>query len=257
MRRLMILAYGFTAYVLFLATFLYAIAFVGDFSFAVPKTIHSGEPADFLTALLINVCLLGAFGLQHSIMARPEFKQRWTRIVPKPIERSTFVFFTCAVFALLFWQWRPMPETVWAVESGAAYAALTAVSLLGWGFVVVATFMIHHFDLFGLRQTWLAARGDQYRDLGFRTPGMYRFVRHPIMLGFLVAFWATPVMSEGRLLFAVVTTCYIAVALQLEERDLIRAHGERYLAYKRQVPSVIPSLRRRVKTDAPVEVSAR
>ncbi|MCW5978847.1 MAG: isoprenylcysteine carboxylmethyltransferase family protein [Bryobacteraceae bacterium] len=236
--RVAALAYGTVAYLIFFGTLLYAIGFVGNIMVA--KSIDTGMPGPFWPSVAINVALLGLFGLQHSVMARPEFKKRWTRIVPKPIERSTFVLFTCFAFALLFWMWQPMPGVVWQIDNPVASAAITALSMAGWLFVVLSTFMIHHFDLFGLRQVYTYLRGDRYRELGFRTPGVYKYLRHPIMLGFMVAFWSAPTMTEGRFLFAMVTTAYILVAIQLEERDLMRFHGPLYAEYRRRVRALLP-----------------
>lgn len=240
MKRILSLAYGALAYTCFLGTIVYAIGFVGNMM--VPKSIDTGASAGTAEAILVNMALLSLFAVQHSGMARPGFKKMWTRIIPQPIERSTFVLATCVVFGMLFWQWRPLPEVVWQVEDPLGAAALTAISLGGWMMVVLATFMIHHFDLFGLRQVYLHFRGYNYRELGFRAPGFYRYMRHPIMAGFLIAFWVTPVMTMGHLLFAAVTTGYILVAIQLEERDLMRFFGDRYRLYRDQVPALLPRL---------------
>jgi protein-S-isoprenylcysteine O-methyltransferase Ste14 len=233
------------AYVFFLGTFLYAFGFVENL--AVPKTIDSGPATTpFELALLINVGLLGLFGLQHSVMARRGFKRWWTRIVPKPIERSTFVLATNVVLCLLFWQGRAMPGVVWSVEHEIAAAFLTAVSWTGWGIVLVSTYLIDHFDLFGLKQVWCCLLGSPYPAPQFRERSFYKHVRHPLLLGFLVAFWATPHMTVGRLVFALTTTAYILVAVQLEERDLVAQHGEEYLSYRRRVPMLVPFVGRRL-----------
>ena len=239
MKRAVMLIYGTAAYLMFAGCLLYAIGFVGDFG--VPKTINSGTPGPWPEAVMVNALLLGLFAVQHSGMARKKFKQILTRAVPKEMERSTYVFATCSVLVLMFAFWQPMPEVIWRVESAAVAAALTGLSLIGWAVVAVSTINIHHFDLFGMRQTWMAFRGEAYRDLGFRTPGLYKLVRHPIQVGFLVAFWATPTMTYGHLLFATMCTGYIFFAVKmLEERDLIREHGERYLSYMNQVGGFVP-----------------
>ena len=232
------MAYGAVAYAIFFGTLCYAVFFVGDV--LVPKTIDSGAPGPFWPSVAVNALLLTLFAVQHSVMARPGFKQAWTKIVPKPIERSTFVYATCAVFILMFWQWRPMPEVVWQVSDQSARMAIYGLQYAGYLFALLATFMIHHFDLFGLRQVYLFALGKRYTDLGFRTPGFYRFVRHPIMLGFLVGFWATPTMTQGHLMFALMTTGYVLVAVQIEERDLVCYYGRKYVDYKRRVAAIVP-----------------
>lgn len=237
MSRVLSLLYGGVCYVFFLAVFLYAIGFVGDFF--VPKTIDSGPAASTGEALLVNVVLLLLFAVQHSVMARRWFKERWTRIVPQHLERSTYVLIASLVLALIFWQWRPLPGTVWSV-GGIGATLLWAAFALGWAIVLVTTFLIDHFDLFGLRQVWLHFRGREYTPVQFQTPGLYRYVRHPLYLGFLMAFWAIPEMSVGHLLFAAATTGYILVAIQFEERDLLRYHGEQYEEYRDRVPMLVP-----------------
>ena len=248
MKRTFTLLYGVIVYSLFLATFLYAIGFVGNLWPAlglVGPLWHSmdvgGKAAPLGEALLVDALLLGLFAVQHSVMARQGFKQVWTRIIPKAVERSTFVLATCICLALLFWQWRPIPTTtVWSVTGGAGAAALFALSCLGWLMVLLATFLINHFDLFGLRQVWYAFRGRPSPELEFRTPLLYKAVRHPIYLGFMIAFWATPFMTLGHLVFAAATTGYMLVAIQLEERDLVRRYGDTYRSYRRQVWMLLP-----------------
>lgn len=242
MSRSIALLYGALCYLIFLVTFLYAIGFVGNL--VVPKTIDSGEPGAFWPSLLVNLGLLGVFAVQHSVMARPGFKRWWTRIVPEPVERSTYVLFASLALLLLYWQWRPLPEVVWAVEDGVGRALLWGLFALGWGLVLVSTFMISHAHLFGVKQVHQYWRRQEPALPGFQTPGLYRYLRHPIMAGFFIAFWATPVMTVGHLLFALATTGYILIAVQLEERDLVQAFGERYQAYRQRVPMFVPRPRR-------------
>jgi protein-S-isoprenylcysteine O-methyltransferase Ste14 len=236
--RVATLIYGLTCYLSFLGIFLYAVGFVTGA--VVPKTIDDGVATPASLAVMINVGLLTLFGVQHSIMARPAFKRWWTRIVPPSVERSTFVLATFVVLSLIFWQWRPLPTPVWSVQNPVASGVLFAVGIAGWLIVLVSTFLIDHFELFGLRQTWLGFRGRPYSKPVFKERLFYRMVRHPLMLGFLVAFFAAPTVSQGRLLFALVTTAYVLVAIQLEERDLLAEHGESYDRYRRRVPMLLP-----------------
>ena len=243
MGRILTFAYGLICYLIFFVTFLYAIGFVGNV--AVPKSIDSGAASTFGPSLLINAVLLGLFAVQHSVMARPAFKRWWTSFVPKQIERSTYVLLASLLLLLLFWQWRPMTSVIWDVQNTVGRAALQVLFWLGWLTVLLSTFMINHFELFGLRQAFANLRGLEPEAHCFKTPGLYRVCRHPIMLGFIVAFWATPHMTVGHLVFAVATTLYILIALQLEERDLVNAYGATYTDYRRRVSMLIPLPRKR------------
>jgi len=237
MSRLLVFVYGVITYSVFLVSYLYAVGFVGNFM--VPKSLDSAPTAPLGTALLINLGLLGLFAVQHSVMARPAFKRQLLRLIPQATERSTYVLVSSLALILLFWQWSPLGGVIWDVQDSTARAVL--YGLFGFGFllVLVATLLINHLDLFGLRQVWLNLRGREYTSLNFVTPGPYRLIRHPLYLGWLFAFWATPTMTVTHLLFAAMTTAYIFVAIQLEERDLIAAHPQ-YVEYKRRVPMMIP-----------------
>jgi len=235
--RITAFVYGVVCYLVFFATFLYAIGFLGNF--LVPKSIDSGREAPFLYALAINAVLLALFALQHSVMARPWFKAAWTRIVPSSVERSTYVLFSSLALLLLFWKWEPMGGVIWKVTNPDGQLALNALYGLGVLIILAATFLISHFDLFGLRQVWLNLRGVPYTNLAFSTPGLYRIVRHPLYVGWLLMFWAAPVMTVAHLVFALGTTAYILIAIQFEERDLIQFHAE-YAEYRRRVPMIIP-----------------
>jgi protein-S-isoprenylcysteine O-methyltransferase Ste14 len=235
--RIMIFAYGLVCYLVFFGTFLYAIGFIGNL--VVPKAIDSGREGPLVEALLIDAALLGLFAIQHSLMARKWFKRAWTRLVPEAAERSTYVLFSSLALILLFWQWRPLGGTIWRVESPAGQAVLYGLFAFGFLLVLVSTFLINHFDLFGLRQVYLYLRGKEYTPLRFGTPGPYRYVRHPLYLGWLFAFWSTPTMTAAHLVFAVATTAYILIAIQFEERDLVRDHSD-YSSYRKQVPMIIP-----------------
>jgi protein-S-isoprenylcysteine O-methyltransferase Ste14 len=241
--RLAAFVYGLVCYAIFFGTFLYAVGFIGGF--IVPKTIDSAPLVALPNALLINLGLLSIFAVQHSAMARPAFKRQWTKIVPKPVERSTYVLFSSLCLAVLFYFWQPMGITIWNIQHPVAQAILYSLYVSGWLVILGASFLINHFDLFGLRQVFLYLIGQPYNQLPFVTPGLYKHVRHPLYVGWLLAFWATPHMTAAHLVFALATTAYILTAIQFEERDLVQIHGENYVEYRRRVPMLIPALGRR------------
>jgi protein-S-isoprenylcysteine O-methyltransferase Ste14 len=231
--------YGLFCYAVFLASFLYAVGFIGDL--AVPKTIDSTPSAGLPEALVIDLVLLGLFAVQHSVMAREGFKKIWTRIVPRAVERSTYVLIASLLLALICWKWQAIPAVVWDVSQPALRALLLTMFALGWLILLFSTFLINHFDLFGLRQVFLRLRGLEYTPLSFTERALYKFVRHPIYLGFVIAFWSTPHMSVGHLVFAIATTAYIFVGIFFEERDLMKYHSVEYGAYRARVPMLIPT----------------
>lgn len=239
--RLFIMFYAIASYAVFFVSFIWALGFVGNYNQFIAKSIDTGPPGDWGEAILIDVALLALFALQHSVMARPAFKRWWTRVIPAAAERSTYVLLTSLILLLLFWQWRPIPAPVWQT-SGIAAWLLIGIHWLGWLIAFASTHMIDHFDLFGLRQAVAALRRTQMPSQAFKTPLLYKIVRHPLMLGFLLAFWATPEMTAGHLLFAIANTAYILVGLHFEERDLVAAFGATYQDYRRRVPMLVPRL---------------
>ena len=240
MKRIIVFLYGVTCYGVFFATLLYAIGFIGNFG--VPKTIDSGPEKSVWMALAIDGALLATFALQQSIMARPWFKRAWTRLVPEPAERSTYVLFSSLALLLMFWKWEPIGGVVWNLQGTPMEMVMIGGYAMGLLVVLLSTFLINHFDLFGLRQVYLYLIGRPYTHLEFRTPFFYRFVRHPLYVGWLLSFWCAPVMTEAHLFFAIMTTAYILIAIQFEERDLVAVYGRKYEQYREQVPMIIPSM---------------
>lgn len=238
MKKFIFFMYGVVSYMVFFVTFLYAIGFVGNL--LVPKSIDYGLRGSTNGALLTNILLLSIFAIQHSVMARQGFKNWWTKIVPKPIERSTFVLFSSAALILLFYFWKPIPDVIWNVQNTILGTILTILFFTGWFIVLFGTFLINHFNLFGLQQVYLHMKNNEPKPPQFVRPLFYKVVRHPLMLGFIIAFWATPYMTVGHLLFALATTGYILLAIQLEERDMVRFHGEDYKRYQQEVSQIIP-----------------
>ncbi|GAB4300718.1 MAG: isoprenylcysteine carboxylmethyltransferase family protein [Ignavibacteriaceae bacterium] len=248
MKRTLFFLYGVISYLIFFGVFLYLPGFLTNY--LVPKSIDFPEGGSFFEALLINTGLLILFAVQHSVMARKSFKEWWTKFIPKPIERSTYVLFSSLCVILLYWQWRPMGVTIWEVSDPVFAAVLTGLAVFGYLLVLITTFLINHFDLFGLRQVWLNLIGKKYTNLGFVTPGPYKLVRHPLYLGWLFLFWSTPYMSLAHLVFAVATTGYILVAIQLEEKDLMEIHGRDYEEYKKSVPMILPFGKKKVSVES-------
>ncbi len=244
MGRILAFLYGVICYLTFFVTFLYAIGFVGNVF--VPKAVDTGALNSPLSvALIIDAVLLGLFAVQHSVMARQWFKRAWTKMVPPPVERSTYVLIASLMLLLLFWQWQPMGPVVWEVQNATASALLQALFWLGWGVVLVSTYLVDHFALFGLKQVHNQLKGRAAEPIPFQSPALYKMVRHPLYLGFIIAFWSTPRMTFGHLFFAIMTTAYIVVAIQFEERDLIRSYGETYRDYRQKVSMLIPLPRKR------------
>ncbi len=254
MKRWTAFVYGLVAYTIFLGTYLYAVGFVGGF--AVPKSLDSPREGSIAGALAMDLGLLALFAVQHSVMARRGFKRWLTRVLPEPVERSTYVLASSLALVLLFWQWRPLGGVVWDVSDPVGRGLLHGIFAIGFLLVLTATFLINHFDLFGLRQVWLHLLGRPYTPLRFRTPGPYKLVRHPLYVGWLFAFWAAPTMTATHLLFALMTTAYILVAIRFEERDLVAAHGAAYAEYQRLVPMLVPRLARHSEAAAPTTDAA-
>lgn len=254
-KRILFFAYGSLSYLIFLGTFLYAVCFIGNFG--IPRTLDGAAVGSFGLSVAIDAGLLALFAVQHSVMARKWFKDWWTRIVPGAVERTTYVLFSSLALILLFAQWRPLGGVIWSVEDPVGRFVLRSLFGFGWGLLLLSTFLINHFDLFGLRQVWLYLKGRPYKTLRFATPGPYRLVRHPLYVGWLFAFWMTPVMTLAHLLFSVATTAYILLAIRFEERDLVREHGDAYEQYRQSVPMLVPIGRRPrpgIAAERPAEV---
>lgn len=242
MGKLVAFLYGIVAYLVFAVVIVYSLGFVSGL--VVPKTIDSGSAGQLVESVVINLVLMTIFALQHSVMARPQFKKWWTKIVPQPVERSTYVLFASLALALLFWQWRPIPDVMWEAKEPAIAASLLYLGVFGWVLVFISTFMINHFELFGLHQVANNLAGKPMPALRFKTPMLYNVVRHPIYLGFIIFVWATPVMTAGHLLFAAVVTAYIFVGIALEEHDLIAVFGDEYRRYRQRVAMIVPFIGR-------------
>ena len=240
--------YGVVCYLVFFVVFLYMIGFVGDLF--VPKSIDTGTEAAAAQSVVINIALLGLFAVQHTIMARPAFKRWLTMILPVQVERSTFVLVASLLLTLLYWQWRPMLGVIWRVDNPTGKAILFGLFWLGWGTVLFSSFIINHFDLFGLRQVWLHITNREYHHLEFQARSLYRLIRHPLMLGMIIGFWATPDMTTGHLVFAITATVYILIGIRFEERDLVRYHGQDYIDYRRSIPMLIPFMKKRDQENA-------
>ena len=243
MRKTFSFLYGVVCYLVFFVVFIYMIGFVGDLF--VPKSIDTGTETSAVQSVMVNVALLGLFAIQHTIMARPAFKNWLTKIIPEQVERSTFVLASSLILALLYWQWRPMLGVVWSVDNPTGKAILLGLFWLGWGTVLFSSFIINHFDLFGLRQVWFHLTNREYQHLEFQAKSLYRLVRHPLMLGIVIGSWATPHMTTGHLVFAITATVYILIGIRFEERDLARFHGEDYVNYQHRVPMLLPFMKKR------------
>ena len=243
MNKVLSFLYGVVCYLVFFVVFLYLIGFVGDLF--VPKAIDTGTEAATAQSVMVNVALLGLFAVQHTIMARTAFKKWLTKVIPEQVERSTFVLASSLLLALLYWQWRPMLGVIWSVDNPTGRAILFGLFWLGWGTVLFSSFIINHFDLFGLRQVWLHFTNREYHHLEFQARSLYRLIRHPLMLGIVIGSWATPHMTTGHLVFAITATIYILIGIRFEERDLVRFHGQNYIDFRRRVPMLVPFTNKR------------